>query len=428
MNRREFLKISACALSAFALGAENLVAAPATQTPKIMLGIDVLEAEGFRRLRGETVGLVTNQAGVNSRGESTITILHTRGRRAGVKLAKLFGPEHGIYGNVPAEKIVQNQIDRKTGLPVFSLYGNTRRPTPEMLRGLSRMVIDLQDIGTRSYTYVSCMRLVMEACFEAGIPVLVLDRPNPLGGLKVDGPMLDGKWQSYVGMYPVPYVHGLTIGELALVAVRENWLTLTKNGRARGRVDVVKMRGWTRAMRWKNTGLKWIPTSPYINSVEAVEGYAMTGLGTIAGRFGHTFRGKNGELTHPFRWISFPDKNEKILASFANGLFIPGLTAIPRRIENHGGAYLSIANWDSLRPCEISFWMMRQACVWNAKNPFATLSENERALFIKHVGSETFFNALRRDGAKTNIAAWCRMWTERAETFRARMKKHYLYA
>lgn len=394
---------------------------------KIRLGIDNLEAENFKRLRGKRVGLVTNQAGVNSRGESTIQILHTRGRRAGVKLTKLFGPEHGIYGNVPAEKIVQNQIDTKTKLPVFSLYGKTRKPTPDMLKGLDCMVIDLQDIGSRSYTYISCMRYVLEACFEAGIPVLVLDRPNPLGGLKVDGPMLDDKWQSYVGMYPIPYVHGLTIGELAVAATREGWLTLSKTGRSRARLDVVKMSGWTRSMRWRDTGLRWVPTSPYINSPEAVEGYAMSGLGTQVGQFGHTHRASDGKLTFPFRWLTHGKKKSKELATAVNSYFIRGLTALPKTIEQREGVYLAISNWGALRPCEISFHMMRQTCIWSGSNPFAALKKNERDLFIKHVGSEAFYNALVRDGARINVRGWCKLWENQAKSFRARMIKYRFY-
>lgn len=428
MDRRDFIKTSLLAGAALAFGGIFMRAATSVSAPKVKLGIDVLEAENFKRLRGKRVGLVTNQAGVNSRGESTIQVLHTRGRKAGVKLVKLFGPEHGIYGNVPAEKIVQNQIDSKTKLPVFSLYGKTRKPTPDMLSGLDCMVIDLQDIGSRSYTYISCMRYVLEACFDAGIPVLVLDRPNPLGGLKVDGPMLDDKWQSYVGMYPVPYVHGLTIGELAIAATRENWLNLTKNARSRGRVEVVKMKGWTRSMRWRDTGLKWIPTSPYINSPEAVEGYAMSGLGTQAGKFGHTLRTPDGKLTHPFRWLTYSGKTAKQVATAVNSYFIRGLTALPKSIGQNEGAYLAISNWNALRPCEISFHMMRQACVWSGGNPFATLKKNERELFIKHVGSESFFNALARDGAQINIRGWYNLWEKQARLFQTRIKKYWLYA
>lgn len=441
MLRRDFMKnafVSAVALSAAGsvLATTPMFAArnyprqtrsSGATTTKVKLGIDVLEEENFARLRGDSVGLVTNQAGVNSRGESTISILHTRGRRAGVRLAKLFGPEHGIYGDVPAEKIVQNQIDSKTGLPVFSLYGATRKPAPEMLSGLTRMVIDLQDVGSRSYTYISCMRYVLEACFERGIPVLVLDRPNPLGGLKCDGPMLAPKWQSYVGLYPVPYVHGLTIGELAIAAVRENWLTLSQQGRSRGRVDVMKMRGWTRNMRWRDTGLRWIPTSPYINSPEAVEGYAMSGLGTMTGGFGHTGRGKNGELTYPFRWITFSQKDEKDMTKLIAGFAIRGITPLPRIVNDKGGAYIAISNWDALRPCELSFHMMRAACVLNRGNPFAELAGSQRDLFIKHLGSENFFNDLAEKGARTDIVAWCNLWQKQAEAFSRRVAAHRLY-
>lgn len=428
MNRRDFIKTSLLAGVALSFGGGFLHAATSGGNAKIRLGIDVLEAENFRRLRGKRIGLVTNQAGVNSRGESTIRVLHTRGRRAGVKLVKLFGPEHGIYGNVPAEKIVQNQIDPKTKLPVFSLYGKTRKPTPEMLRGLDCMVVDLQDVGSRSYTYISCMRYVLEACFEAGVPVLVLDRPNPLGGIKTDGPMLDDQWQSYVGMYPIPYVHGLTIGELALAATRENWLSLSPKARSRGRVDVVKMSGWKRSMRWQDTGLRWIPTSPYINSTEAVEGYAMSGLGTQVGKFGHTHRAPDGSLTHPFRWLSYSGKNARELATAINSYFIRGLTALPKTIGKREGVYLAISNWEAFRPCELSFQMMRQTCIWSGSNPFASLKKNERDLFIKHVGSEAFYKALVRDGARVNVRGWCKLWEKQAESFRARMIKHRLYA
>ncbi len=310
---------------------------------------------------------------------------------------------------------------------MFSLYGATRKPTPEMLSGISRFVIDLQDVGSRSYTYISCMRYVLEACFEAGVPVMILDRPNPLGGLKCDGPILENKWQSYVGLYPIPYVHGLTIGEIAIAAVRENWLKLSQNGRSRGRVDVVKMRNWTRQMRWKDTGLKWIPTSPYVNSAEAAEGYAMSGLGTMAGGFGHTFKDKNGNLVHPFRWISFPNKNENEISRLIFSFGIRGLTPIPRRFENNGGAYVAISNWDALRPCELSFHMMKAACSLNKKNPFAELTGSQRELFIKHLGSEIFFNELCKKGSKINISGWCDLWQKQAETFSRKIAAHWLY-
>ncbi|MDP4879059.1 MAG: DUF1343 domain-containing protein, partial [Opitutales bacterium] len=165
------------------------------QAERIYLGIDVLEQSGFRAIAGKRVGLLTHPAGVNRNGESSIDVLR---RANNVRLVALFGPEHGIYGNEKANVPVDDKIDPSTGLPVYSLYGKYRKPAPKMLEGLDALVIDLQDLGVRSYTYVSCMRYAMEACFENGVEVVVLDRPNPLGGLKVDGPPLDREWRSYV--------------------------------------------------------------------------------------------------------------------------------------------------------------------------------------------------------------------------------------
>ena len=439
MNRRDFLKTTLMTTGALMLAPALSAAVPAGKAAarRVRLGLDVVAAENFARLRGERVGLVTNQAGVDGNGESTITVLHGRGRRAGVNLVALFGPEHGIYGDVPAEKIVANQRDERlgTGLPVFSLYGGTRRPTPDMLRGITKMVIDLQDVGARSYTFVSCMRLVMEACFEAGIPVLVLDRPNPLGGLKADGPMLDRKWQSYVGMYPVPYVHGLTIGELARAALGENWLTLSPEARSRARLEVAGMIGWRRSMLWRDTGLKWIPTSPYISSPDAAEGYAMTGLGCCIGNFSHTFTASRRplRLVRPFRFLGYAGKDEKEVAAAVNGFRVAGLRGVPAVLEGEKaaksrGALLVIEDWRKLRPTELSFHMMRQCCVWEKSNPFAASRGNERELFLKHLGDEKFFDALCREGARIDVKAWCSRWEARALEFRRSVADYRLYA
>lgn len=442
MNRREFLKTSllaagALALSdfpAFAAGTAAGKAAPAAGTPRVALGIDVLEAEKFSRLRGERVGLVTNQAGVNSAGESTIRILHTRGRRAGANLTALFGPEHGIYGDVPAEKIVADQRDTRLGtnLPVFSLYGGTRRPTAQMLRGITKMVIDLQDVGARSYTFVSCMRLVAEACFEAGIPVVILDRPNPLGGEKTDGPMLDAKWQSYVGMFPVSYVHGLTIGELARAALAENWLTLSSSARSRAQLEVVAMRGWRRSMLWRATGLKWIATSPYITNPDAAEGYAMSGLGCCAGKFSHTFTASREplRLVRPFRFLGYPGKNEHEMAALVDSFKIAGLRGVPAVLGDGSarGALLAVTDWRIFRPTELSFHMMRQCCIWEKSNPFAALRGSARELFLKHVGDEKFFDELCAKGARIDVKSWCSRWEARAAEFRRSVAKYRLYS
>lgn len=418
MLRRDFLQ-------QLALASSTLMAGPllgqSVSSPRVMPGIDVLASEGFAKIRNLRIGLVTHPAGVNMRGEKTIDVLHNA---PGVRLVKLFGPEHGIYGDAAADVAVQNNTDRRTGLPVFSLYGKARKPTPDMLTGLDAMLVDLQDIGSRSYTYVSCMRYVLEACFDAGIKVFLLDRPNPLGGLKVDGPGLDKKWMSYVGFYQVPYVHGLTIGELAIAATRtQGWLNLSDTGRKRGQLEVIKMRGWTRAMRWKDTGLRWMATSPMISDVYAAEGYPMTGLGCQLGGFSHGSRTR-----FPFRFIQFPGKKAVEIQNAIRAKGIRGLGPNAMRLrDGTEGVYLAITDWDKLRPTEVSFHMMQLACQWSRRNPFTNLTNTQEDLFNKHTGCEAFFQDLQKRGAAINIAGWLNRWTREAQVFQAWSRKYWLY-
>lgn len=194
---------------------------PLSATPQIELGIDTLVKFHFKGLEGKRVGLITNQTGVNARGVSTIDILR---KAKEVNLVALFSPEHGLYGAELAGDAVSNTKDLRTGLPVYSLHGETRKPTPAMLKGLDVLLYDLQDIGCRSYTYISTMGLAMEAAGEAGIEFYVLDRPNPLGGNRVEGMPLDPQFRSFVGQWNIPYVYGLTCGELAQMIVKEKWI------------------------------------------------------------------------------------------------------------------------------------------------------------------------------------------------------------
>lgn len=422
MLRRDFLKTLGLGVGAAAFAPDLLAAAAG---PAVLPGIDVLERREFKDVAGLRLGLCTNGAGVNSRGESTVQVLF-RARSKGVRLLKLFGPEHGIYGDAKAEIAVANTTDRRTGLPVYSLYGNqTRRPTPAMLEGLDAMVVDLQDIGCRSYTYVSCMRLVIEACFEAGVRVIVLDRPNPLGGEMVDGPPLEPKWESYVGMYPVPYVHGLTIGELARMAVRTpGWLELSPAAAKGGRLTVIPMKGWRRSMTWADTGLRWTPTSPKIPTPEAAEGYPMSGLGTYIGAFYHGYGPR-----HPFRWIGFPGKKAADIAAAFRAAAVPGLDPRPMVMPDGGqGVLLGISDRAALRPCEISFHMMRLTCAWERRNPFWTASEKEIERFNKHVGTSAFLEELRRRGAKADVKTFVNRWAAQAARFREFSKPHRLYS
>ena len=397
----------------------------------VMLGIDVLESQGFNSIKGKRVGLLTHPAGVNRLGMSTIDVLR---RSKDVKLVALFGPEHGIYGKEKAEIIIPNRVDERTGLPVYSLYGKDRKPTKAMLKGLDAMIIDLQDVGTRSYTYVSAMRYTMEACFENNVDVIVLDRPNPLGGLKADGPPLDAKWKSYVGAFRVPYVHGLTIAELARMAKEApGVLAVTDEVRSKGRLTIVPMRGWQRGMRWPETGLKWVPTSPMIQDFSAVIGYAMVGLGTYwdpRNKFDIGFRHGVGDQ-YAFRGISHRTVKSEIIERELRAMKIPGLAF--RRISVPGkdgkpmtGVFIEISDWDDWNPTEFSFHLMQLACRIEKQNPFA-VSDSSASGFLRHMGSESFFRVLQRDGAKTDIAGFVAETQQQAQIYQAQAKRYWLY-
>ncbi|MGH8016810.1 MAG: DUF1343 domain-containing protein [Opitutaceae bacterium] len=391
----------------------------------VMPGIDVLESQRFAILQGKRIGLLTHPAGVNRFGVSTIDVIRREPR---LNLVALYGPEHGIYGDEIANEYVPDRIDARTGLHVFSLYGETRWPTPAMLEGIDVMVIDLQDVGTRSYTYVSCMRYTLERCFENGVEVVVLDRPNPLGGLKVAGPMLDREWLSYVGAFRVPYVHGLTIGELARIAASEpGVLKIDDTVRRKGRLTVVPMRGWKRSMTWPDTGLKWIPTSPNIPSFEAVVGYSMTGLGAQLGGFRHGIG-----TPHPFRFLMHPELKSEQLASELKKHRLHGLRFVPRQITDAqgrkiDGLFIEVRDWDAWRPTELNFHMMQIACKVAPKNPFVGASPGQTDLFNKHVGSTAWWNALTRDGAKVDLQEFLDAWDRAATRFQNESRRYWLY-
>jgi len=393
--------------------------------PTIDLGIDTLQKTGFKSLAGKRVGLLTHPAGVDRNGAPTWQILYEAPQ---VDLVALYGPEHGIDGQAAANEYVPFSTHGPTGLPAYSLYDKTRRPTPQMLAGIDILVIDLQDIGVRSYTYVSAMKNAMEACFQNGVEVMVLDRPNPLGGLKVDGPPLDPKFESYVGEFPVPYVHGLTIGELAVLAKRTpGVLAIADSQRVNGKLSIVPMKGWRRSMMWPQTGLEWIPTSPAIPDLGAVMGYPMTGLGCQLGGFRHGVG-----TQYPFRMLSYPGQPPEAVMRALQAQNIPGVsyqlvTGQTAAGANVPGVYIRVSDWDRLRPTEISFYMMKLACAWNPRNPFASAPPDKKLLFNKHVGSEAWFNALSLQGANVDVAKFINEWTRLAYDFQRESRKFWLY-
>lgn len=399
---------------------------------RVMLGIDVLEAEGFASVRGKRLGLLTHPAGVNRNGTSTIEVLR---RAPGIQLVALYAVEHGIYNEFPAEKTFPDQVDRRTGLTVYSLYNDKSprrfRPTPEQLKTIDAFVIDLQDNGTRSYTFTGAMKTAMEACFENGKEVIVLDRPNPLGGLKVDGPLLDANLMSDVGRFRVPYVHGLTMGELAQMAkasVAPGGIAVTDAVRARAKLTVIPMRGWTRSMRWPETGLTWIPTSTLIQDFAAVQGYPMTGLGCILGRFDHGV-GRN----YPFRGIKHQGTRDEILEKELRTFNLPGIrfrrVSVPseRTGQPATGIFVEIADYEAWRPAELNFYLMKLACQLEPRNPFAVATPMERRTFLIHMGSTAFFNDLVAKGKNIDLTTWLRTWREQAQIYQEQSKRYWIY-
>jgi len=228
-----------------------------TTAQRVKSGIEQLVARNFDILNGKRVGLITNPTGIDSKLKSTIDILN---EAESVNLIAQFGPEHGVRGDYAAGVYVENFTDPKTGIPVNSMYGKTRKPTPEMLNNIDVLVYDIQDIGSRSYTYISTLGLAMEAAAENNIEQMVLDRPNPPGGIKMEGLLTKPEFVSFVSQFPIPYIHGLTVGELARYLNEEGLLS---NG-VKCKLTVVPRRGWKRKMNFDQTGLPWVLTSPHI--------------------------------------------------------------------------------------------------------------------------------------------------------------------
>jgi len=224
-------------------------------------GVEVLRDRGFEGLKGKRVGLITNPTGVDNKLKSTIDILH---EADGVELVGLYAPEHGVRGDVHAGDHVDNAVDPATGVTVYSIYGKSRKPSPEMLKDVDVLVYDIQDIGCRSFTFISTMGLAMEACAELGKEFMVLDRPNPVGGNKVEGNVVEDSCYSFVSQFPIPYLYGLTPGELALY-LNDSGLI----GDKKVDLTVVPMEGWTRDMPFSETGMPWVLPSPHIPNPEA---------------------------------------------------------------------------------------------------------------------------------------------------------------
>jgi uncharacterized protein YbbC (DUF1343 family) len=288
----------------------------ALDAASIQLGVDSLfSPENASLLKNKRIGIITNHTAVNGELISTINLFKSNASTYGYTIKAFFAPEHGLTGVSHASENIMDSKDRD-GFPIYSLHGTTRRPTAAMLKEIDLLIYDIQDIGSRSYTYISTLFYAMEEAAKKSIAVIVLDRPNPINGLTIDGPMLEDEWRSFVGYINVPYCHGMTIGELAQFFNGEYKVGC--------KLTVIPMKGWKRSMSFADTGLTWIPTSPHIPEAETVFYYPMTGL---LGELQMVSTGVG--YTLPFKVIGAPWINPIVFANKLNEQKFPGVTFLP---------------------------------------------------------------------------------------------------
>lgn len=388
--------------------------------PAVMTGIDALVAENFKPLVGKRIGLITNPTGVTYDLRSTADVLHAAHN---VRLVALYGPEHGIRGDTHAGDEVADARDPITKLPVYSLYGKTRKPTPEMLKDIDTLVYDIQDIGSRSYTYISTMAVAMEAAAENDKEFIVLDRPNPLTGDRVEGRPLDMNFQSFVGQLPIPYVYAMTCGELARMINEEGWLA---NG-VKCKLAIVAMKGWRRDMWFDQTGLAWVPTSPHIPRADTSMFYAATG---IMGELQVLSEGVGYTLPFELAGAPFIDKPDEF-ARLLNARKLPGvlfrpLYFKPYYIRNvgvqNGGAQIHLIDRDKADLTAIQFHIMD---VVRTMYPNQKLFGNKRDnMFDKVCGTDQVRKMFEQGRSAADIAEF---WNSGREDFTARRAKYLLY-
>lgn len=392
------------------------------KTKQVMTGIDMLEKGGFVILQGKRVGLITNPTGLNRDLKSTVDVLNDA---KNVKLVALFGPEHGVRGDIHAGDKVDNMKDEKTGLPIFSLYGKTRKPSAEMLKGIDVLVYDIQDIGCRSFTFISTMGLAMEAAAEQGIEMVVLDRPNPIGGLKVEGCLTEDDRISFVSQFKIPYLYGLTCGELALLLNGERML---KN-QMQCKLTVVKMKGWKRKMNYGDTGLQWIASSPHIP--QAVTSYYYPASG-IVGELGYLSIGVG--YTIPFQMFAAPWMDAGLLADAMNAHRLPGVTFRPIHLrpfysvgkgEQLQGVQVHITDYAKASLTPIQFVLIEEVARLFPQHSIMEHADSKRFdMFDKVCGSKSIRTLLAKRNKWKDVKKY---WDKDVKSFQQLSKKYYLY-
>ncbi len=393
----------------------------------VKMGIDRLEEEGFDLIKGKKVILVSNQSG---RDRTLVPSYRAIQRSATSTLLAVLTPEHGYYGIARAGEAVADSADSLRGVPVRSLYGSLRRPTRNMLDSCDVVVFDVQDIGLRSYTFLSTMYNVMDACAEYGKPLIVLDRPNPLGGTIVDGNVPDSGMTSFVGIIPVPYVHGCTFGELARMINEEGWLPVGADSVPRRcSLTVVPMQNWERWMSWEDTDLLWMPTSPHIPTVDAIRGAAITGvwgeLGLASIGIGYTL---------PFQMFGSPSLNSSVLMEALARQPFPGIAFVATKYRPFYGKYsqqdcngliFSFYPDMNMRPYSAGIEMVLAVRALHPELFVAdAVQEQARNMFEKVTGSRELFGALYTGGSDAAIRA---ITSHGRERFMEMRKKYLLY-
>ncbi|MBS0621855.1 MAG: DUF1343 domain-containing protein [Verrucomicrobia bacterium] len=389
---------------------------------KVSTGIDRFFDEGYAdQCKGKRIGLVTNQTGVNANLESSVTLFKKNG--GSYQLVALFGPEHGIDGAARADEPIAHAVDAD-GLPLFSLYGATRRPTQEMLKNIDILIFDIQDVGTRCYTYASTLFYCMEEAARFGVKVVVLDRPNPINGVTVDGPMLDLKWRSFIGYLDIPFCHGMTLGELARYFNGEYEIGCE--------LEVVPLKGWKREMTFAATGLPWTPTSPHIPSSETPQYYPMTNLiGEVL-----TEVSLGVGYTLPFQVVGAPWINGDQLAQSLNSQNFPGIRFQPYRFrpffgrcqgKECRGVRLVVTDPVRYRPVATQFLILGllKSLYPTEFERYLTNTPLAEELFCKSIGSSEALEIIRKE----EFISWklIGLHQERREAFLAKRAKYLLY-
>ncbi|MBU2506425.1 MAG: DUF1343 domain-containing protein [Bacteroidetes bacterium] len=395
----------------------------AGQVPKVKTGIEVLRDSDFKILEGKKVGLVTNASGVDHNLKSTVDILFDA---ESINLVALYGPEHGVRGNIEGGDAIDFYVDEFTNLPVYSLYGRTERPNEEMLKNIDVLVYDIQDIGCRSYTFISTMGLVMEAAAKFNKEVVVLDRPNPLGGNRIEGNYVEDEFISFISQFKIPYVYGLTCGELAKVLNNEAML---EDG-SKCNLTVIPMQGWKRDMTFEETGLPWVPTSPHIPHKDSPFYYVASG---IVGELRNAVSIGVG-YTIPFQafaaqWIDGNKLAEKMNSFKLEGVLFRPIYYKPYyafgKEESLFGVQIHITNFKTVDLMQIEFRFLEALKeLYPDRDLFEMASRGQVAAVDKALGTNNVREKFIVNYKYKDVEEYL---NKDVEAFRSISKKYYLY-